>query len=720
MSQVIESHVLRVGQTVCISSPEESKSLHPAGYPGKYIYYSTEAWTAPPSMVHPKARLLPGGRAFGAQPLPEHTAAHMQGKGQQNSPLERPPAPCQPKEEENTSVDPEAQPMSPSLDITIETLNQMILEIDPTFQPLPCRPVKDAARPAAQGDAAATKKQDPEAIDIKYIELTPGRATGPDLPQGSPSPSGTPFSRSPQANSFLPQKGPLGGKYSTSDSVVFSSPPGPSSPQSAALSCSKASESSSAPRQCLAGHTDTVSYSPGALGTSPGIDNLLKPVHVLRARQRGSWVSQLSTSPGSDTSYILGSSTHSLHNEDSDASAAACSSPGSSLGSPCSPSSGIVSPSREALAQSPSHPRAGTSLVQKGQASSCPPSILTSAADIPVLLVNGCLEQGDGPPRLAKAPPSSATQPPLPSCSPASRLGGLNNALSAPALSCLSDSSPRAGQPTMKFVMDTSKYWFKPTISRDRAIQLLRDKEPGAFVVRDSTSYRGSFGLAMKVPGSPSGSQTGEESSDLIRHFLIESSTKGVHLKGASEELYFGSLSAFVYQHSITPLALPCKLSIPTRDLADGEDSPDCSPKSALSLARRTAVCNVLYLSSVNVETLTGAPAILKGISCTLELETPPSPTLVHFRVTEQGVTLTDVQRKVFFRRHYPLAAIRFCGMDPENRKWQKYCKSSRIFGFVAKSQTDSENLCHLFAEYDTVQPVSLVIDLLRQLLPSP
>lgn len=28
--------------------------------------------------------------------------------------------------------------------------------------------------------------------------------------------------------------------------------------------------------------------------------------------------------------------------------------------------------------------------------------------------------------------------------------------------------SPRAGQPTMKFVMDTSKYWFKPSISRDR------------------------------------------------------------------------------------------------------------------------------------------------------------------------------------------------------------------------------------------------------------
>lgn len=183
MSQVIESHVLRVGQTVCISSPEESKSLHPVGYsalPGKYVYYSTEAWTEPPSMVHPKAHLLPTGRAFGAQPVSEHVAAHTQGKGQQNSSLGRAPAPCQPKEED-TSTDPEDQPMSPSLDITIETLNQMILEIDPTFQPLPCRPVKDAAPPAAQGDAAATKKQDPEAIGEVQAVLGLWRQQSSDL-----------------------------------------------------------------------------------------------------------------------------------------------------------------------------------------------------------------------------------------------------------------------------------------------------------------------------------------------------------------------------------------------------------------------------------------------------------------------------------------------------------------------------------------------------------
>ncbi|NXX13251.1 TENS4 protein, partial [Podargus strigoides] len=737
MSQVLQNHVLRVGQTVCVSSQEESQSLRPAGYPGcpalpaPYGCCSPEGWAAPAAVAHARARLLPSAALYGARPGCEHV-----GKGQQEGSLEGPAALCQPKEEEDTGPAPEAPLVSPTLDISIESLNQLILEIDPTFQPLACQPVKDVVQTTPEGDAAATKKQDLEAIDIKYIEMTPGRSTCPELLRGSPSPSGTPFSRSPQGNGFLPQKGALRGNYSPSGSVVFSSPPGPTSPWSGAPSCaasptcSKGSECVAVPRQCAAGQTDTISYGPVALGTSPAFDSLLKPVHAVRAQQRGSWVSLLSTSPGSDTSYILGSSTHSLH-DDSDAHAAACCSadcpsPASSLGSPRPPSPSISSHLGEAFGLSPHHARAACSTKanlspsQKGQASSCPPSILNSAADIPVLLVNGCPEQGHASSRLAKAPPASTKQTPPPSCSLASRLGGLNNALSAPALSCVADSPLRAGQPTMKFVMDTSKYWFKPSITREQAIQLLKDKEPGTFVVRDSTSYRGAFGLAMKVPVPPSGGRTGEESSDLVRHFLIESSAKGVHLKGASEELYFGSLSAFVYQHAITPLALPCKLSIPAQDLADGDDSPDCAADSALAPPKRTAVCNVLYLGSLNVETLTGAPAVQKAISSTFELETLPTPTLVHFRVTEQGVTLTDIQRKVFFRRHYPLAAIRFCGMDPEHRKWQKYCKSSRIFGFVAKSQTDSENLCHLFAEYDTVQPTSLLIDLLCKLLPGP
>lgn len=39
------------------------------------------------------------------------------------------------------------------------------------------------------------------------------------------------------------------------------------------------------------------------------------------------------------------------------------------------------------------------------------------------------------------------------------------------------------------------------------AIELLRKEEPGAFIVRDSSSYRGSFGLALKVQEAPAPAQ---------------------------------------------------------------------------------------------------------------------------------------------------------------------------------------------------------------------
>lgn len=39
------------------------------------------------------------------------------------------------------------------------------------------------------------------------------------------------------------------------------------------------------------------------------------------------------------------------------------------------------------------------------------------------------------------------------------------------------------------------------------AIELLKKEEPGAFVVRDSSSFRGSFGLALKVQEAPAPAQ---------------------------------------------------------------------------------------------------------------------------------------------------------------------------------------------------------------------
>ena len=82
-----------------------------------------------------------------------------------------------------------------------------------------------------------------------------------------------------------------------------------------------------------------------------------------------------------------------------------------------------------------------------------------------------------------------------------------------------------------------------------------------------------------------------DANNEFVRHFLIEPTSKvkhfnqrrfvnvvfaiqffvvpfkGVKLKGYSNEPVFASLSALIYQHTITALALPTKLVLPQREL---------------------------------------------------------------------------------------------------------------------------------------------------------
>lgn len=67
------------------------------------------------------------------------------------------------------------------------------------------------------------------------------------------------------------------------------------------------------------------------------------------------------------------------------------------------------------------------------------------------------------------------------------------------------------------------------------------------------------------------------------------------------------------------------------------ELSPPCLSSSA---------CNVLYLNSVETESLTGPQAIAKATDATLGRNLRPSATVVQFKVTSQGITLTDNQRR--------------------------------------------------------------------------
>ncbi|XP_034001161.1 tensin-2 isoform X1 [Trematomus bernacchii] len=279
---------------------------------------------------------------------------------------------------------------------------------------------------------------------------------------------------------------------------------------------------------------------------------------------------------------------------------------------------------------------------------------------------------------------------------------------------------------SVKFVQDSSKFWYKAGISREQAIAALKEREPGTFLIRDSNSFQGAYGLALKVATPPPSannhnSKVSDPLEQLVRHFLIETGPRGVKIKGCQNEPYFGSLSALVYQHSITPISLPSALKIPEKDLIG--EAPEVLPvnniSTAADLLKQGAACNVLYLNSVETESLTGPQAIAKATDASLGRNPRPAATVVQFKVTSQGITLTDSQRRVFFRRHYPVNSVTFSSIDPKDRRWANSDnKAVKVFGFVArKPGSVAENVCHLFAEMDPEQPASAIVNFINKVM---
>ncbi|KAM9751400.1 LOW QUALITY PROTEIN: tensin-2 [Menidia menidia] len=283
-----------------------------------------------------------------------------------------------------------------------------------------------------------------------------------------------------------------------------------------------------------------------------------------------------------------------------------------------------------------------------------------------------------------------------------------------------------ANRVSVKFVQDSSRLWYKPGISREQAIAALKERDPGTFLIRDSNSFQGAYGLALKVATPPPNvnnhnSKASDPLEQLVRHFLIETGPRGVKIKGCQNEPYFGSLSALVYQHSITPISLPCALKIPEKDLVGEvpEVQPVSNVSTAADLLKQGAACNVLYLNSVETESLTGPQAIAKATDATLGRGPRPAATVVQFKVTSQGITLTDSQRRVFFRRHYPVNSVTFSSIDPKDRRWTNSDGTAvKVFGFVArKPGSTAENVCHLFAELDPEQPAPAIVNFINKVM---
>lgn len=171
----------------------------------------------------------------------------------------------------------------------------------------------------------------------------------------------------------------------------------------------------------------------------------------------------------------------------------------------------------------------------------------------------------------------------------------------------------------------------------------------------------------------------------------------------------------------------------------------------------------------MDMESLTGPQAIKKAVTTMFEQKPLPTATIVHFKVSTQGITLTDNARKLFFRRHYPTNNISYCGLDTEERTWDfaseetgrpvsaqyvfflyiyirvyiwklllKFLKfniceaennfynrsysiflrSSRCFGFVARKPAHkSDNQCHVFAELEPEQPATAIVNFVNKVM---
>ncbi|KAM4750621.1 tensin-4-like isoform 1-T2 [Anableps anableps] len=534
------------------------------------------------------------------------------------------------------------------LDMTLENLNQLIVELDPTFEPIQVNKSPTCTSPPA--DSLSSNDSD----GASHCML---------ISRGCP-PNSSPAISVPAVSPSISIPMPSSLRCSPNGTLAFSSSPTSSLPP---LPFGSAPRRNPSPKNDLA-------FSPGSLRLS--------------SSNRNSATSLLSMSTCSDTSYIMGSNLSLAEDADSPESMPSCT-PGSFTdGSSCHPFDSRPSLTKQGHLHE---------LHSRG-ANSSPASLAGSQTDIPLLLINGAPQSdlrisGSEGDLFQKIPASPSKQ----KCFQAIFSGS---------------------QPSMKFVMDTSKFWFRPHISRAEAEALLMDKEAGTFVVRDSTSYRGSFGLAMKVDQSPTtftaAAYPGESGSDLIRHFLIESSAKGVRIRGSSQEPYFGSLSALVYQHTISAYALPCKLLLNDQDL--GTTGEKVNEKASLE-DKITTACNFVYLNAVPTEMLTGPCAVQRAVSLTLE-KAPGSfaPSIVNMKVSLKGVTLTDINRKLFFRRHYPAYLLSYSGEDPDHRLWLKGTGfGARMFGFVAKGvEAGMENVCHIFAECDPIQPCRKAIEFIQ------
>ncbi|UYV85131.1 TNS3 [Cordylochernes scorpioides] len=275
---------------------------------------------------------------------------------------------------------------------------------------------------------------------------------------------------------------------------------------------------------------------------------------------------------------------------------------------------------------------------------------------------------------------------------------------------CAEPSEVITSHPT--FVKDSSRLWYRPNISRDEAIDYLRNKPAGTFIIRDSNSFPGAYGLALKVATPPAKVQP--RADNTWRHrYILEYITTFIYIlinPNGYNNIKDGKLG---------------NVDLILQSGAADEDFQQMAVPQQKELLQQGAACSVIYLNTVDTECLTGPQAVKRALAQTFTEK--PSTSQVHFKVSSQGITITDNDHKLFFRRHYPIETVSHCGLDPEDRKWVRKNEETglpigigRCFGFVAKKPASkTDNQCHVFAELDPEQPAQAIVNFVSRVMSS-
>ncbi|CAH8454496.1 unnamed protein product [Dicrocoelium dendriticum] len=373
----------------------------------------------------------------------------------------------------------------------------------------------------------------------------------------------------------------------------------------------------------------------------------------------------------------------------------------------------------------------------------------------------------------------------------------------------------------LSLVQETAPLWYRPHLSRDAAISILRQQPPGSFLIRDSTTFKGAFGLAVKVATLPPKvtPKSDDLQAELVRHYLIEvinTAPRGVRLKGFASEPVFPSLAALIHEHTIDQLALPCKLILPpgptnlpssgtgalphlvvgtivnsdalmvdnatvtsagsllgptasdsgsvqmdsTQQMEDGNTVPiNATEAPATSTHNVPLVCvlresaahqrrspmemnagqgltfRCLMLGSVDSaqwgKDLCFARAVDQLIPLTQLTAAECDHGVSRVRYTEvqlrvsahDGITIIDLLRRLFLRRHLPNHVLLFCGLETRKKEFlhpehqAQGIVNPKIFGIVVRKGI-TEYTTHVFSECDPAHPAESIVQHIRTTYP--